>query len=444
MRERQKKSGLFYKVLLGILAALLLSFVYIRFGLLRPWLVRYEAAQPKHVSQEVFGDLFSPADWGRVYDLSGQEGDRESFVQAMEELTGGRELALVETYAGLSGDRRYIVKSGEESLAAFTLTSGGDTERETVWKLGGVELLVSPLGGTVQVRTLAGQRVLVDGRELDGAFQVRTTETVAERYLPEGVFGRRTVLWEAPVASVKGAQVTVLDGDGQEVPLRQEGEGSFAVEERAEEPTDQERAALTGAAKVHAQYMIRAADSAQLQRYFDSGSEIYRTIRSSEIWIKTTSGHSFSDEVVSEFCRYGEDMFSGRVSLHMDVRRGNGTSKPYEVDSTLFFHKKNGGWRAFEMTNMDVQREIVHARLVFMDGERELERQFVSSEDHSFATPQVTAPQGQRFAGWATREQKGNDVTMTVRFRPGEDGTVTLPPGYEPEPMTLYAVFEAE
>ena len=54
-----KKIALFYKVLLGVLLVLLAVFLFIRFALLRPWLTRYEAAQPKHVSQEVFDDLFS-------------------------------------------------------------------------------------------------------------------------------------------------------------------------------------------------------------------------------------------------------------------------------------------------------------------------------------------------------------------------------------------------
>ncbi len=434
-----RKISLFYKVLLGFLLALLAMFLLIRFALLRPWLTRYEAAQPKHTSQEVFADLFSPADWGKVYDLSGLEGDREDFIRSMEELTGGRELTLVETSAGLSGDRRYIVKSGADNVAAFTLAS--ETERKQVaWRLDGVELLMGRREDARLVRTLVGQRVLVDGAELGEDCQVQTTETAAERYLPEGVHGRRTVLWRA-----QGRDVTVLDGEGREVPLTLDGTtGWLVVEEPAAEPTEEERELLIGAAEVYARYMIRAAGSAQVQKYFDSESAIYRTIRSSEIWIQTTSGHSFSDETVREFYRYGEDRFSARVSMHMDVKRSNGTTKPYEVDSTLFFHRTDGGWRAFEMTNVDVQEEIVRTRLTFMDGETELGSFFVSSQDRSFTPPAAPERPGQHFAGWAVQSREGNSVTMTVQFQPGEDGTVALPAGYDLEPMTLYAAYEAE
>lgn len=436
---KQKKFSLFYKVLLGLLILLLAAFCYIRFGLLRPWLTRYEASQPKYASQEVFQDLFSPADWDRVFEAAGLEGNRERFVQSMEELTAGRELTLVETSAGLSGDRRYLVKAGEDRVAAFTLT-GGAGGQEPAWKLGSVELLLNIPPELVRVRTLAGQRVWVDGKELGEEFRIQTTEQAAERYLPEGVQGRRTVLWEAP-----GTEASVRNERGEEVPLTwDEAGGCYAVEETEEEPTDQERGLLLGAAKAYARYMIRASDSAQLQKYFDRESDIYQTIRSSEIWIKQTAGHSFSREEISEFCRYGEDIFSARVSMHMDVKRGNGSQKPYEVDSTFFFRRKNGVWRAFEMTNADVRRETVHTRLVFMDGEEELERLFVSSEEQSFVPPAVSDRPGQRFVGWAVREQEGASVTMTVVFRPGEDGTVRLPAGHVPEPVTLYAVFESE
>lgn len=441
----KKKIGLFYKVLLGILLLLLGVFLVIRFAVLRPWLTRYEASQPKHTSQAVFADLFSPADWGQIYDLAGLEGgayqDRDSFIHTMEELTGGQELTMVETSAGLSGNRRYFIKLGGENIAAFTLA--GQTEGgTTAWQLDSVELLLGQTG-TVSVRTLAGQRVLVNGQELGEDCQAQLTETAAERYLPEGVQGRRTVLWQTQIGSIQQADVTVLDGEGQKVPVSYDADaGCFAVEAAAEEAGEEERAALIGATKTYARYMIRQATSAQLQQYFDSGSAIYQTIRSSEIWIKTTAGHSFSNEEVSEFRRYGEDMFSARVTMHMDVKRANGSAKPYEMDSTLFFHRRNGGWRAFEMTNMDVQEETVHTRLIFMDGQEELGRLFVSSGDHSFTPPAPPERPGRRFAGWAIQERKGGNITMTVRFQPGADGTVALPAEHSLEPMTLYAAFE--
>lgn len=441
---KTRKIGVFYKVLLGLVLVLLAAFCYVRFGLLRPWLARFEAAQPKHASQEVFADLFSPADWGRVYDLAGLDsavyGDREGFARSMEELTSGQELTLVETSAGLSGGRRYIVKAGGDSVAAFTLAGGETEEGETVWELDKVELLLGQTG-TVSVRAPEGWSVLVNGVRLGEDCVAQTVETAAERYLPEGVRGRRAVLWQTQASAIRQAEVTVLDGDGKAAPLRCE-DGRFTAEEPAQEPDDEARAALLGAARTYARYMIREAGSEQLRRYFDSESQIYETIRSSEIWINNTAGHGFENEEISEYYRYSPELFSARVGMDLNVKRTNGTLKGYHVDSTFFFRQAAGGWRAYEMTNVDVQREITRTRLIFMDGQEEAGRLFVSSEERGFTPPAVTAPAGKCFTGWAVRERSGDSVTMTVRFRPGTDGTVSLPAGWVPEPMTLYAVFE--
>lgn len=439
-----RKISLFYKVLLGLVLVLLAAFCYVRFGLLRPWLTRFEAAQPKHTSQEVFADLFSPADWGRVYDLAGLDsavyGDREGFARSMEELTSGQELTLVETSAGLSGGRRYIVKAGSDSVAAFTLAGGETEEGETLWELDKVELLLGQTG-TVSVRAPEGWSVLVNGVRLGEDCVAQTVETAAERYLPEGVHGRRAVLWQTQASAIRQAEVTVLDGEGKAAPLRCE-DGRFTAEEPAREPDSEARDALLGAARTYARYMIREAGSQQLRRYFDSESQIYETIRSSEIWINNTAGHGFENEEVSEYYRYSPELFSARVKMDLNVRRTNGTLKGYHVDSTFFFRQTAGGWRAYEMTNVDVQREITRTRLIFMDGREEAGRLFVSSEERDFTPPEVTAPAGRRFTGWAVRERSGDSVTMTVRFRPEADGTSSLPAGWVPEPMTLYAVFE--
>lgn len=447
MGRKLKSMSLFYKVLLGIILLLLLIFVYLRFGMLRPWLTRFEAAQPKHASQEVFNDLFSPADWGKIYDLAGLDNSayqgREDFIQSMEALTAEQTLTFVETSAGLSGDRRYIVKAGNESVAAFTLTDDGEETGETAWRLDTVEMLLGQTG-TVYVRAQEGHSVTVNGTRLGEDCQVQLIEKVAHRYLPQGVQGKRTILWQARVSTIQQAKVSILDEGGAELPLTYDAEkGCFMEDTGFGEPDEEQRTQIIGAAKSYALYMVRAGSAAQLKKYFDSGSEIYKTIRSSELWIAQTSEQTFSNENISEFCSYGEDVFSARVSMHLDIKRANGTYKPYEVDSTLFFHRVDGKWLSYDMTNMDVQEEIVNTRLVFMVDQEEAGRMFVSSEDRSFTPPVVTPPEGQRFAGWATRENEGGSVAMIVRFLPGADGTVALPADYVLEPMTLYAAFEA-
>lgn len=450
-KTASKKISLFYRVLLAVSLVLLLAFFYVRFGMLRPWLTRYEAAQPKHACQEIFQDLFAPAeggpDWGRVYDLARLEDTayrgREQFIRAMEDLTAGQALTYVETSAGLSGDRRYLVKSGGDSIAAFTLTNRGDGESAD-WQLSALEMLLGRTG-TVTVRTHSElHRVYVNGVQLTAGSQVQTIDTMAQRYLPEGVHGPWTIVWQTECGFTQQAEVQVLNVSNEEVPLVYHAEGDYFEEAEAlPEISEEERALAIGAAETYAKFMIRAADAAQLRRYFDSNSQIYRTIRGSEIWMQQNNGYSFTDEAVSQYCRYNQNVFSVRVSLVLNVARSNGTRKPYALDSTFFFQRKDNSCLVFEMTNMDVQAEgIVCSRLRFMNGEELVQQLYVSSDETDLTFPVVSAPPGQAFAGWAIREQSGDSVTMTILFQPGEDGALELPENAIRQPMTLYAVFE--
>ena len=69
--------------------------------------------------------------------------------------------------------------------------------------------------------------------------------------------------------------------------------------------------------------------------------------------------------------------------------------------------------------------------------------QMVESNAHTLTLPQITAPEGQEFKGWAVREVKDGKVTMTVLFTPADDGTVQITSAQKLEPMELHAVFEA-
>lgn len=441
-REKRKIS-LFYLALLVIVVLILAGIQAVRVNVLQPWLVEFEANQPGHVCQQVFDELFTSQggapDWGRLYDLSGQ-GDgalsRESFVPYMQQHTAGKTLNFVETSAGLSGDRKYIVKAGEERLAVFTLTREG----ENGWRLGSVELAL-PQASTVFITAGMDHQVLVNGQALDERSQVLTLTTAAERYLPEGLHGRRQVTWQVEDLSPAQLKVVVLDREGDNIPVLYDPERGYYVELPPQEISPEEEKLAIDAAKVRARFMINAANASSLRQYYDPDSSVYRAITSSDTWMQKYNDYRFSDPLVSSYYRYSESIFSVRVAFTLYVTRTNGTVKEYDLDSTFFFQTKGNSTRVYEMTNMDAQREIVQARLVFMDGESEVGRLLLSSEEHSFLSPAVTAPEGKTFAGWAVRETQGNNITMTIRFQPGEDGAVALPEGYTPEPMVLYAVY---
>jgi len=445
-RELPREKGRFspfYIVLLAIVVLLLAGVQVVRLTMLHPWLVEFEAKQPVHVCQQVFDELFTSQDgspdWDRLYDLSGQSGQfsRESFISYMRQHTGERTLSYIETSAGLSGDRKYIVKAGEERLAVFTLTREGESD----WRLGTVELVL-PQPSAVTITAGTDHRVLVNGRELGEESLVMTTVTAAERYLPEGLHGRRQSVWQVEDLFPAQLEVVVLDGEGDNIPVLYDPEGGYYVEFPAQEISPEQEQLAIDAAQSRARYMINAANSAALRKYYDPDSSVYRAITSSDTWMQKYNEYHFSDPQVSGYYRYSEDIFSVRVAFTLYVTRTNGTVKEYDLDSTFFFRTKGDSTRVYDMTNMDAQQETVQARLVFLDGENEVGRMFLSSEEHSFQPPAVSVPEGKTFAGWAVREVQGNNITLTIRFQPDGAGTVALPEGYVPEPMELYAVYE--
>ena len=147
-RELRKGSVAFYTVFF------LFVFVFytgLYFGMvqLRDWLVDFENAQPTTRSKQVFTEYFETPDWGKIYDLSINaqkgSGDKAAVVAYMEEKTAGKTLTYTETSAGLSGNMKYIVRTGNEKLASFLLIDLNNAEEITDlhdWQLGEIELFV--------------------------------------------------------------------------------------------------------------------------------------------------------------------------------------------------------------------------------------------------------------------------------------------------------------
>ena len=160
-------------------------------------------------------------------------------------------------------------------------------------------------------------------------------------------------------------------------------------------------------------------------------------------WTQKNNGANFSDQKVSSYCRYSDELFSVRVSMTLNVTRTDGTIKQYPVDTTLFFKSKGSSWIAIDMTNEDVTKPVGEVRLTFMNGDEVLTTGFVANDATSLTTPIISAPQGKKFAGWVRESVDENGTkTLTIMFVPDESGNVTLPAGSTLEPMTLYALFK--
>jgi hypothetical protein len=179
-----------------------------------------------------YGQLFANPDWESLYTLAGiadtaYEG-KEAYGAYMEEKVGTDTLTLMETSAGLSGDRKYVIRHGSEKIATFTMTGTEDPSTHiTAWALGKVELFFTR-DHSVTVEKTPEQTVYINGVALDDSHTVKTIATRAEDYLPEGIHGYRREQ-QSLNSLLIAPTVTVKNADGTEVPVTVDENGIYTT-----------------------------------------------------------------------------------------------------------------------------------------------------------------------------------------------------------------------
>ena len=432
-----------------------LFFVATFFGLqwLHAWLSDYEAAQPTVRCQEVFDQVFADPDWATLYDVAGftdtEFESKDAYVAYMENYVGDQELTYQETAAGLSGDRRYFVKLGDERLGSFTLVAEGERESVTDivnWQLGTIELQLER-HGSYKIQMPEEHTASVNGVKLGEDYTIQISTIRAQDYLPEGVYAPQTVTQQITGLLMK-PEVKVMNSAGTEVEVTyDEASQTFIAVAEGETAVigDEEKEVALAAAKAFSYRMIEEYNKANLTTYFNTKSQIYKTITSITPWMQDHNGYRFVNEEVTQYCRYSENIFSAKVSFSLNVTRTDGSVKEYTVDSTLFFEKNaKGKWLCFEMVNTDVQEPIGEVRLTFLDDTgATISTDFYPNDSSELTTPLLSAPSGKVFSGWVREETAANGaITQYLVFQPDEFGKVVIDEGNRLEPMVLKPLFE--
>lgn len=460
VKHSKKATVIFYSFYGALILAFLIGMIVLT-SWLKGWLVEFEAAQPDNASVEVFNQHFAEPDWIQLFNmadkLEGQSFDSaEDYAAFMEKQLEGARITMVETSAGLSGGRKYIARGvySDDSyydFATFTLMDK-KPEGEVIsdWQLSEVVLRVQ-IGHNSDdpsttydyfIRIDPANTVTVNGVKLDESHIIRTVTTKAEEYLPEGMTGYRMV--ELYIDGLTAQpEVKITDAKGSDVAFTYDEQSrTYAQDLTQGQIPEEEKSALLSAATSYCKYMIRASDS-RITSWFDTTTDIYKTITKTDSWMQGYSGYQFGDQKVSGYYRYSDSLFSAKVELTLNVTRKNGTVKVYELDTTFFMENQNGKWKVVEMTNVDVQEQIVQVRMTYLhtDGSQ-IQSEMVDANAKRLSTPVVTAPEGQMFRGWATKSvgEDGQNI-FTLIYQPAEDGTVTLPMQNTLEPTVLYAVF---
>lgn len=447
-RKRKVRWGtvVFYLFYLLFVAAALCAIFQIMVPL-RGWLETYQASQPENKSQEIFDRLFQNPDWEAIYDLAGVEDTvyegSGAYRAYMEDKVSKGTLTFLKTSAGLSDDRKYVVRCGDEKIAAFTMTGTEDPNtRITDWELGTVEVMFRR-EQSVTVETAADQTVYINGVPLDESHIIQSTDTLAEEYLPEGIHGYRTRVLRLE-GLLAAPQVTVKNADGTEASVTLGENGIYTAGYELPQITGEERQIAAEAAKAQALFAIRAVPRSKLRQHFDSNSQLYNDIVTTEVFMQEYKRYSIDEDsvTVSDFYRYSEDLFSAHVALKLNVTRTNDTVKTYEAANTYFFARQaDGTFLVNDMTNLRIQETRIQVRLTFMTAEPTSVT--VAADSRRLTLPEVAVPQGKTFRGWARKETDGEGrQVMTILFIPDEQGNVALNGTPLLEPMTLYPVFE--
>lgn len=433
--------------------------VFVTLNWLNGWLKDYEAAQPTVKCQQVFDQLFGNPDWAQLYRLAGdptgtgtnkydtQFENSDSYVKYMTEKVGSQELNYVETSAGISGNKKYIVRLGSEKVATFTLNGHGEKITDIPdWQLAGVEIFVNRQE-SIKIRKLENHVAYVNNQPLDDSYTIQIASTKADANLaPEDQV--RTSIQEV-TGLLTTPELLVYDQTGAPIQvLYNQDSGMFEEQTDAIAMTEEERTAVFGALEAYAGFMINASGSrAALAKYFDGGSSTYNDIikMGGELWMNTDYGHTFLNEEILGYTKHSADLFTVRASMTMHVKCKDGTEKDYDVIQSMYFSNKNGKWVCTEMTNEDITAPVGQVRLTFCDASgNTLSSEFYDTAAPSLTAPIVTAPAGKVFSGWCTVEtNEQGQKTWNMVFQPDETGTIYLASGYTLTPMVLYPLFSA-
>ena len=465
---KKKKSGprlggvIFYTLYFMFILIFFLG-TFLGLTWLHGWLTDYEMAQPDGKAEQVFTQLFTDPDWGALYDAAGAKDSayegRDAYVSYMEDKVGDSQLNYLETSAGLSGNKKYLVRLEKEKVASFTLVDKAKNENEDMtnkfknmsripdWQLGAVEVFFNR-EGTYYIEKLDGHTAFVNDVPLTDEMTIQVATTLAEKYLPEGTTGVSMCTQQIDGLMAQPT-VTIFDKSGKQMEVTYD-EATRTFTERLESNTmsDDQREAAIKAAETYCNWMLAVDnDRGHAAQILDPTGTAYKDLTSiprDQLWVQSNNGFTYDNINVSDFALYAGDIFSVRVTLDVNVTRTDGTIKNYPFNSSMFFRKNDSGkWLCFNTTNVDVSQPVGRVRLTFMNGENEVHSQFYGTDSKEIVTPVVPTPEGKVFTGWVTIEKDDSGAMVyNLQFQPDEEGKVAIPEGTILKPMTLYALFQ--
>ncbi len=364
MQSDAKKMPKFYLVLI-ICWAVALSALAISLFIVRGYLADYESVQPKYVAAEVFEKYFVAGDYLSVIkhsslNKSNFESD-EMLAEYISALTDGKELTYHNVSSGMDTESsKYIVKYTEDEkeikIASFTLSVTDEKSEKGFKKYAPDSFeLFYRADASVKIKAIKGSVPHINGVPLDSSYILEddvSHETNA--HMPEGVEGIKFTIYGVDGLTSQ-PEVKVYDADGGEmkIELAKSDDLYYYTKLVYDETLMAEQSEFViEAAKSFAAYMQNDLALAKLNPYFEKGTELYNSIRSTLQWaVIDHDSYDFEDVEASNFYRYDENTFSCRVKLTQVLKRKRLEDYRDTMDVTFYLRMVDGKYLIYDRTN---------------------------------------------------------------------------------------------
>lgn len=355
-RDRKKKLPLFYKIYFSVIAVALIAAV-VGIWWLNGFLADYEAAQPKHVADEIFEKYYRSGDFTLLASKCSASNPFESTEAVrsyLESRYAGADM-ICTSGASKDGAPTYIVKVGDYKISSFTLKESTEKTPRGWEMYGEGDFEVYYDAGKLTVIAPTGYNVAVEGIALgDGYVAEKGIPGPGDDLLPEGVTGVKYVRYEVS-GLIEDPEITVTGPEGKSVPVSYEEKDSAY---HAYPLFDEDLEAGQGEYVLNAitQYALMMMNDqywGNVERYFDPESKIYLDAQdvSQYTWFQIDHDtHAVEDESASDFLRYSEDVFSCRVKFTVVLTKGTQTFRDF-FDSTVIWRNVDGVWKICGMIN---------------------------------------------------------------------------------------------
>lgn len=350
--KKRKRIPLFWKIFFAAVAGVLILIHGALFWV-NGFLKDFEAAQPKHVAEQIFGTYFADFSADVYLDIC-DEGTakyetRDNLITYLDTLTKEAEITYHSVSTGMDDTLQYVVRAGDTKFASFTLVEDteGKKSRFTRYKPGSFALYTDAKT-KVDIEIPTRYTLYLNGVEVEREYITKEgIETPSCAHMPQGVNG--TTLERYKVTGfIQPPTVEVRSPDGQNAPVEEVKKGLY----RASVVSDQLMAEqysewFIEAATKYAIYMqydskVAAMRFSSVAPYFDPDSKLYEDIRTVENgFVIEYERYEIKDEKAFDFIRYDDNIFSCRVTLtHVLYRRGMDDYVDH-LDIT-FYARQNG------------------------------------------------------------------------------------------------------